>query len=136
MIKVMIVMALVCPAVFTGCLGDLKSFESIFTVRVSGEKDLKFKGYYAFPGTGSIGRPVNVEGVVPAEYRGKGVTALCMFRSTSPKGSLKVEILKGDTVIGASDTREPYGVITLGKMPNSESMVNLVIGKIMDMLRL
>lgn len=68
MIKVMIVMALMCPALFSGCLDGLENFESDFTIRVSGEKDLKFRGNYSFPGSGSIGRPVNVEGVVPAEY--------------------------------------------------------------------
>jgi hypothetical protein len=95
------------------CSKEMKSIESEYTIKVSGSKGLEFDGNYAI----GMEKPVTVDGIVPIEYKGKGLSAFCMFRNTSSSGFLKVEILKGASNVSASETKAPYGVITLGENP-------------------
>ncbi|MCX5857621.1 MAG: hypothetical protein NTZ57_06900 [Deltaproteobacteria bacterium] len=123
-----LVMALI---LFSGCGDSIKVMESPFTIKVTGSDKLKFSGHYSFAGTGGLPKPVNVEGTVPAEYKGNGLAALCMIRKTTVEGSLKVEIFKDDKVVSTSETTQPYGIISLGKIPETKSIINQVLGKIL-----
>ena len=122
---------------FSGCGLSLNSIESDYTIKISGTVGTKFKGNYSIPGSGSIGIPTNVEGVIPFEYKGRGVSALCMFRKTEAvMGTLKVEIFKDKTIVAASETAAPLGVVTIGKTIDQNSIINTVIGKLLEMLKL
>jgi hypothetical protein len=114
-----------------GCSEGLKGVESDYTIKVTGSEQLQFSGHYAIVGTGAIPNPVSVKGIVPAEYKGKGVTAACVIRKTTTEGNLKVEILKGQRVVSSSEVATPFGIITLGKIPDAESIINQIIGKIL-----
>jgi hypothetical protein len=95
------------PFLFTGCTSGLKGLESNFTIKASGTPGLKFKGHYAISATVSNPNLQNVTGTVPIQYEGKGLMALCLFRKTTPGGSLKVEILKGEKVVAQGETLYP-----------------------------
>ena len=114
-----------------GCGEGLKGVESDYTIKVSGSDQLQVSGHYTIAGTGAIPMPVQVKGTVPVEYKGKGVAAACVFRKTSAAGTLKVEILKGQAVVSSMETAAPYGIITLGKMPDKDSIINQILGKIL-----
>jgi len=114
-----------------GCSEGLKGVESDYTIKVSGSDKLQFSGHYTIAGTGSIPMPVQVKGTVPMEYKGKGVAAACVVRKTSAEGTMKVEILKGQAVVSSMETAAPYGIITLGKMPDKDSIINQILGKIL-----
>jgi hypothetical protein len=96
-----------------GCSLGLKDLESNFSIKISGTTGLKFKGHYAIAATVSNPDLQNVAGTVPAQYQGKGAMALCLFRKTSPGGSLKVEILKDEKVVAQGESIVPYGVVSL-----------------------
>jgi hypothetical protein len=114
-----------------GCSEGLKGVESDYTIKVTGSGQLQFSGHYTIAGTGALPMPVQVKGAVPAEYKGKGVAAACVFRKTSAEGTLKVQILKREEVVASSETAAPYGIITLGKIPDKESIINQILGKIL-----
>ena len=114
-----------------GCSEGLKGVESDYTIKVTGSDQLQFSGHYTIANTGQIPKPVQVKGAVPAEYKDKGVAAACVFRKTSAEGTLKVEILKGQAVVSSMETATPYGIITLGKMPDKDSIINQLLGKIL-----
>lgn len=116
---------------FSGCGDNLKAMEEAYTIKVSGSENLTVKGHYSFVGTGGIPKPVNVEFVVPIEYKGKGVAAVCLFRKTTAEGTLKVEILKDEKVISSSETKQPFGVVSLGKIPDTNSLINKILGVIL-----
>lgn len=118
---------------FSGC-SDMKDMESDLTIKVTGTDGLKFSGHYSFAGTGAVPKPENVSGMVPAEYKGKGVVAACLFRNTSGPGALKVEILRDGKMISESAVDTPYGVVTLKTpLPDKNTIVNqilkMVLGK-------
>ncbi len=122
---------------FSGCGLNLNTIESDYFIKISGTHGTKFKGNYSIPGSRSIGIPTNVEGVIPVEYKGRGVSALCMFRKTeSAPGTLKVEIFKDKSVVAASETSAPLGVVTIGKTIDQNSIINNVIGKLLEMIKL
>lgn len=100
-------------SLLVGCSLGLKDLESNFTITISGTTGLKFKGHYAITAPVSDQNLQNVEGTVPAQYQGKGVMALCLFRKTSVAGSLKVEILKDEKVVTQGESLIPYGVVSL-----------------------
>jgi hypothetical protein len=114
-----------------GCSEGLKGVESDYTIKVTGSDQLQVSGHYTIAGTGSMPRPVQVKGAVPMEYKGNGIAAACVFRKTSAEGTLKVEILKGQAVVSSMETAAPYGIITLGKMPDKDSIINQILGKIL-----
>jgi hypothetical protein len=113
-----------------GCGDGLKGIETDYAIKITGSDKLKFSGHYSFVGMGSVPKPVNIEGAVPAEYSGKGIAAVCVFRKTTAEGTMKVEILKEGKVVSASETAVPYGVISLGKAPDQESIINQILKKI------
>lgn len=120
----------------SGCGESLNLVESDYTIKITGTNNLKFKGNYSFPGFNSIGIPLNIEGAVPAEYKGRGVTALCMFRKSEALGTLKVEIFKDKTIVAEKETVDQFGIITLGKPLELNSTIDIVIEKIMNFLRM
>jgi hypothetical protein len=132
--KIILIVLLAMIAV--GCSKKLKQLESEYTIRVTGSSDVAFKGNYSFPSADSLSKPINIEGVVPAEFTGRGVTALCMFRKTVPDGTLKIELMKDNTLIRSSETSAPYGLVSISNLPDKESFYNMVLGKIFDMLKL
>jgi len=123
-------LTIVCILLY-GCSQGLKEMETSYTIKVTGSEKLKFSGHYSFVGTAGMPKPTNVEEVVPVEYNGKGVAAVCVFRKTTAEGALKVEILKDEKVVSSSETAQPFGVITLGKIPDTNSIINKIIGIIM-----
>ena len=114
-----------------GCGDTFKGMESDLTIRVTGTPGLKVSGHYAFVATGEVPKPQNVEGTVPVEYRGKGLTALCLFRKTSAEGTLKVEITRDGKVIAASETQAPQGFVSLTTPP---AETETIIGQILNRL--
>jgi hypothetical protein len=114
-----------------GCSEGLKGVESDYTIKATGSDKLQFSGHYTIAGTEALPKPVQVTGTVPAEYKGKGVAAACVFRKTAVEGTLKVEILKGQAVVSSMETATPYGIITLGKIPDTQSIINQILGKIL-----
>jgi hypothetical protein len=119
---------------FTGCSEGLKSLESDLIIKISGTPGVKFKGNYSFPGTGGMAQKESVEAATPAEYRGRGLAALCVFRKTETAGTLMVEVFNGSKLIDSAETSAAYGVITLGKIPDQQSIMNSIQGKIMEAL--
>lgn len=114
-----------------GCGERLNKMETSYTVKVTGSEKLKFSGHYSFVGVTGVPHPINVEAVVPAEYKGRGVAAICVFRKTTSEGTLKVEILKDEKVESASETAQPFGVISLGKIPDANSIINKILAVIL-----
>ena len=114
-----------------GCSEGLKGVESDYTIKVTGSDKLQISGHYTIAGIGAMPKPIQVTGSVPTEYKGKGVAAVCVFRKTSTVGTLKVEILKGQEIVSSMETSAPYGIITLGKMPDKDSIINQILGKIL-----
>jgi len=115
----------------SGCSDGLKGMEASYTVKVTGSEKAQFSGHYTFPGTTGLQKPVHVDGVVPAEYKGMGFAAVCVFRKTAAEGNLKVEILKDGKVISSSETAQPFGIISVGKAPDAESIINKILGRIL-----
>ncbi len=115
----------------SGCGDNLKEMESSYTVKITGSQSLKFSGHYSFVGIGGIPKPVNVESVVPVEFTGKGMAAVCVFRKTAAEGTLKVEILKNGKIVSASETTQPFGLISLGKIPDTDSLINKILSVIL-----
>jgi hypothetical protein len=118
----------------TGCGESLKFIESEYIIKVTGTPGVNFKGNYTLPG--STIKPVQVNGTVPAEYKAKGIAVICVFRKLDVEGTLKVEVIKDKMVVDSSETSKPLGVITMGKVPNQEGVINMMIGKLLDVLKL
>jgi hypothetical protein len=115
-----------------GCGDTFKGMESDLKISVTGTPGLKVSGHYAFVATGEVPKPQNVEGTVPVEYKGKGLTALCLFRKTSAEGTLKVEITRDGKVIAASETQAPMGLVSLTTPPpEAESLIGQILSKIL-----
>jgi len=113
------------------CGTSMKDMEASYTIRVTGTEALKFSGHYSFAGTDGIPRPVNIDAVVPMEYKGKGMAAVCLFRKKTADGTLKVDILKDDKVVSTSETTQPFGVVSQGKVPDTNSIVNKILGAVL-----
>lgn len=124
--KICICLAFVCLFIY-GCTDGLKGMESSYAIKVTGTEKMEFSGYYSFVGMEGAPKPVNVKAVVPAEYKGKGVAAVCVFRKTNAEGALKIEILKDGKVESSSETTQPMGVVTLGKIPDTNSIINKIL---------
>lgn len=131
--KKLLYIAIISIPLISGCGESLKLIESDYIIKVTGTPGVNFKGTYTMPGT-SI-KPVQSNGTVPAEYNGKGITVVCVFRKTDAKGTLKVEIVKDKTVVDSSETSEPFGVVSMGTVPNQDGVVNMIIGKLLDVLK-
>jgi hypothetical protein len=114
-----------------GCSEGLKSVEADYTIKVTGSEQLQFSGHYTIAGTGAIPKPIQVKGTVPLEYKGKGMAAACVIRKTAAEGKLKVEIIKVQNVVSFSETAAPFGIISLGKMPDAESIINKILAKLL-----
>lgn len=76
--------------------------------------------------------PVNVRGTAPAEYKGKGVVAICFFRKLTEHGSLKVEIVKDGKVVSESETSAPFGFVSMKTpLPEKNTIIAMVLRKIL-----
>lgn len=111
-----------------GCSEGLQGVEADYTIKVTGSEKLEYSGHYTIAGIGAIPKPVSVKGVVPLEYKGKGFAAACVIRKITAEGKLKVEILKGRSVVSTSETAAPFGIVTMGKIPDAQSIINKIIG--------
>jgi hypothetical protein len=114
-----------------GCSEGVKGVESNYNIKVTSADQLPFSGHYTIAGTGAMPKPVQVTGKAPAEFAGKGLAAACVIRKTTVEGTLKVEILRGKAVVSTAETAAPYGIITLGKIPDTNSIINQILGKIL-----
>ena len=114
-----------------GCSEGLRGVESDYTIKVTGGEQLSFSGHYTIAGTGAMPKPVQITGKAPAGYTGKGLAAACVIRKTTAEGTLKVEILHGKEVVSTAETAAPYGIITIGKIPDTNSIINQILGKIL-----
>ena len=98
-----------------GCSEGWRGAASSYTIRITGSDQIAFQGNYTIAKTGSIPRSVQVTGKTPMEYTGKGVALACVIsKSTSESIPLKVEILSEKEVLETAETKDPYGIITLG----------------------
>jgi hypothetical protein len=130
--KTLLICLILFCVLLCGCADRLKDMESSYTVKITGTEKLKFSGYYYFVSTtGGVPKPIHVEAAVPVEYKGNGVAAVCVFHKNTAEGALKVEILKDGKVESSSETTQPMGVITLGKIPDRNSIINKIIGIIL-----
>jgi hypothetical protein len=113
-----------------GCGDTFKGMESDLKISVTGTPGLKVSGHYAIVATGEVPKPQNVEGTVPVEYQGKGLTVLCLFRKTTAEGTLKVEITRNDKVIATSETQAPMGFVSLTTPPpEAESLIGQILSR-------
>jgi hypothetical protein len=116
--------------ILLGCGDTFKGMESDLKISVTGTPGLKVSGHYAFVATGDVPKPMNVEGSLPVEYKGKGLTALCLFRKTTAEGTLKVEITRGEKVIASSETQAPMGFVSLTTPPpEAESFIGQILSR-------
>jgi hypothetical protein len=119
--------AAVCMLLLCGC-GLLKENEHGFSIKVSGSPGLKYSGHYSILATTAQPDPVAVTGAAPSEYKGKGIMAICFFRSLSQDGSLKVEIFKGDKLISQAETSIPYGYVSMKTpLPEKEAVISQLL---------
>ena len=102
----------VCMISFYGC-GLFQGTGSDFTIRITGSEGLTFSGHYAIVVGDSLPDPINVRGTTPAEYKGKGVIAICFFRKLTEQGTLKVEIVKDGKTVSESETSIPNGFVSM-----------------------
>jgi hypothetical protein len=114
-----------------GCGDGLKGMESDYTIKITGADQLTFSGHYTIAGTGALPKAVQITGKGSMEYTGMGLAAACVIRKTTSEGTLKVEIIRGKDVVSTAETATPYGVIKLGKIPDTTSIINQIIGKIL-----
>jgi len=116
-----------CMFFVSGC-GFSQGAGSDFTIKITGTEGLIFSGHYAIVVGDSLPAPINVRGTTSAEYKGKGVIAVCFFRKLTETGSLKVEIVKDGKVVSESVTNTPYGFVSM-KTPLPES--NTIIAQLL-----
>jgi hypothetical protein len=127
----LILLFLITTIFLYGCSEGLKGVESDYVIKITGADRLPFSGHYTIAGTGAMPRPVQITGNAPAEFTGKGLAAACVIRKTTVEGAMKVEILRGKEVVSTAETVAPYGIITLGKIPDTNSIINKVLGKLL-----
>ena len=89
--------------------GDL-SLDDDFTLRISGTPGLEFQGSYMTVKATGESRMKSVEGTLPEQYRTKGTIVSCTFQKQSEVGLLKVEVIKGGSVVSSSETRAAFGI--------------------------
>jgi hypothetical protein len=117
--------------ILSGCSDGILDMGSDFTIKVGGTEGLKFKGHFAITETPANPNLQHVEGKVPAQYKGKGLMALCLFRKTAPAGSLTVEIIKGEKVVTQGETIIPYGIVSLKTpIPGSDSLILQILKRL------
>ena len=114
-----------------GCGNSLKEMETTYSIKMTGSDKMKISGHYSFVGIEGIPKPIYIETIVPIEYQGRGIAAVCVVRKTTDAGTLKVEILKDGKVVSASETTQPFGVVSLGKIPDTNSIINKILGAIL-----
>jgi len=115
-----------------GCGDGLKGMESDYTIKITGADQLPFSGHYTIASSGTMPKPVQVTGKGSVEYTGKGLAAACVIRKTTSEGILKVEILREKDIVSTAETAAPFGIITLGKISDTTSIINQILGKILS----
>jgi hypothetical protein len=55
----------------------------------------------------------SVDGVVPVTYSVTGTVVSVAFQKKTEIGTLKVEILRGSTMVNSSDTTAAYGLVSV-----------------------
>jgi hypothetical protein len=119
----------ICIFFVSGC-GFFQGAGSDFTIKITGTEGLTFSGHYAIVMGDSLPAPINVRGTTSAEYKGKGVIAVCFFRKVTETGSLKVEIVKDGKVVSESVTNAPYGFVSMKTpLPETNSIIAQLLKK-------
>lgn len=117
--------------ILSGC-GFFQGEGSDFTIKITGTEGLSFSGHYAIVVGDNLPSPVNVRGTAPAEYKGKGVVAICFFRKLTEHGSLKVEIVKDGKAVSESETSAPFGFVSMKTpLPEKNTIIAMVLRKIL-----
>jgi hypothetical protein len=118
-----------CVIFVSGC-GFFQGGGSEFIIKITGTEGLSFSGHYAIVVGDSLPAPINVRGIMSAEYKGKGVIAVCFFRKLTEKGSLKVEIVKDGKIVSESETNVPYGFVSMKTpLPEKNTIVVDILRK-------
>jgi hypothetical protein len=128
-----IIILIFCTGLFfiSGC-GFLQGTGSDFTIKITGTTGLVFSGHYAIVAGDSLPAPVNVRGTTSAEYKGKGVIAICFFRKITEAGSLKVEIVKDNKTVSESETSAPYGFVSMKtSLPENNMIFAWILRKVL-----
>jgi hypothetical protein len=121
----------ICIISVSGC-GFFQGTGSDFTIKITGTEGLIFSGHYAIVVGDSLPAPINVRGTTSAEYKGKGVIAVCFFRKLAETGSLKVEIVKDGKVVSESVTNAPYGFVSMKTpLPDSNTIIARLLKKLL-----
>jgi len=84
-----------------------------FQIKVSGTAGLPFSGSYMVMQPGGQNTSKSVDGVVPVTYSVTGNMVSVAFQKKIEIGTLKVEILRGGTVVNSSDTTAAYGLVSV-----------------------
>jgi hypothetical protein len=87
--------------------------EQDFTIRVTGDTDLKFHGSYMVISSGGSSNSQSVEGVTPTAYNATGKIVSASFQKKGKGGNLRIEILRGGEVVKQSSTSAAYGLATV-----------------------
>ena len=88
--------------------------QSTYTIEVSGDAGQSFMGSYMVTTLDGSNTGRSVEGTVPASYEAQGAAISAVAQKRSEGGQLlRVRILKGDQVVGESETTAAYGGVTV-----------------------
>jgi len=84
-----------------------------FTIRVTGDSGLKFRGDYMLVASGQSSASKSVEGTTPSTYTATGTMLSISFQKQCEGGALRVTILRGGTIVRESSTTAAFGVVTV-----------------------
>jgi hypothetical protein len=87
-------------------------FSSDFTIKLSGSPGLKYNGSYMVVTAGGDSTSKTVDGSVPDQFNVSGTIVSTQFQKQAESGDLKVEIVKGGSVVAESETSVAYGVVS------------------------
>ena len=95
-----------------GFMKQIKN-ESQFTIKLTGTSGLKFNGVYAATLDNGSTTTQSVEGVLPTQYSVIAKVVSVSFQKETTKGTLRVDILKENTIIKSSETSATYGNVMI-----------------------
>jgi hypothetical protein len=87
-------------------------FSSDFTIKISGSPGLKYSGSYMVLTASGDSTSKTVDGSVPDQFNVSGNIVSTTFQKRAESGNLKVEIVKGGSVVAESETSAAYGVVS------------------------
>jgi len=93
-------------------VGGVASTSRSYSIKVTGTDGLRFNGAITFADAAGANERT-VEGVVPAEYSGRGVAVGACLQKRDGGGVLKVAIYEGTRLCNQAESGAAYGVVTV-----------------------